>query len=516
MNIAILHYHFNRGGVTQVVLNHLRALDAVSGDETGLRIALIHGGRREGVTDEQLSGFASIELSTHAVEALDYDEAERAQDERLAGEIRAALAEAGFAADQTLLHVHNHSLGKNISLPGAIRRLAEEGFRLLLQMHDFAEDLRPANYRRLSQALAGGGDPSPALYPQASHIHYAVLNGRDYRMLQQAGATGDRLHLLPNAVGDFGPLPGKDAAREKLHERFGVDRQARYIVYPVRGIRRKNLGEVLLWAAVSPHRTVFAVTLPPLNPVEQTAYRHWTGLAEELRLPCVFETGAPGGLGFLENLSAADSLLTTSIAEGFGMVFLESWLAGRNLLGRDLPEITADFVEAGIRLETLYPQLAVPIDWVGRSELRAALVAAYTHLLGEYGATTISPPAIDKQISTLLASDHVDFAAMNASLQGRVIRHVAADGSARRQLLDLNPKMQTAGDAGAYNSPVAQNADVVRRVYSLPAAGRRLRRLYETVMASPVGAAPAALPAAGHILNAFLNVARLHPIRFED
>ena len=37
----------------------------------------------------------------------------------------------------------------------------------------------------------------------------------------------------------------------------------------------------------------------------------------------------------------------TSLAEGFGMVFLESWLAECPLLGRDLPEITRDFVEAG-------------------------------------------------------------------------------------------------------------------------------------------------------------------------
>ena len=47
--------------------------------------------------------------------------------------------------------------------------------------------------------------------------------------------------------------------------------------------------------------------------------------------------GAPGGLEFFENLAAADAVATTSLAEGFGMVFLEAWLAGRPLVGRDLP-----------------------------------------------------------------------------------------------------------------------------------------------------------------------------------
>ncbi|NQT13867.1 MAG: hypothetical protein HQ582_14025, partial [Planctomycetes bacterium] len=46
MNIAILHYHLNRGGVTRVIQNHLLALDAVLQPDQTLPVALIHGGRR--------------------------------------------------------------------------------------------------------------------------------------------------------------------------------------------------------------------------------------------------------------------------------------------------------------------------------------------------------------------------------------------------------------------------------------------------------------------------------------
>ena len=139
-----------------------------------------------------------------------------------------------------MLHVHNHSLGKNRALPRVVPRLAASGYGMLLQIHDFAEDFRPENYRNL-------GRPAPEmLYPQASNVHYAVLNGRDRAILAAAGADPARLHLLPNPVLDVNRLPERSAARVKLHERFGVAPGDRYLLYPVRCIRRKNVGEALL------------------------------------------------------------------------------------------------------------------------------------------------------------------------------------------------------------------------------------------------------------------------------
>ena len=143
MKIGILHFHFNRGGVTQVVLNHLRGLDAAARGQERHEVTIIHGGRREGTADEQLTGFSSIDVTTDVVPALDYDDGTQSHGSSLAAELRQVLQQRGFAASDTLLHVHNHSLGKNVSLPPAIHLLASEGFHFLLQLHDFAEDLRP-------------------------------------------------------------------------------------------------------------------------------------------------------------------------------------------------------------------------------------------------------------------------------------------------------------------------------------------------------------------------------------
>ena len=57
-----------------------------------------------------------------------------------------------------------------------LRRLASDGYRLLLQVHDFAEDLRPLNFGRLSQATQV--DTASYPYPDAAHIHYGQRVGR--------------------------------------------------------------------------------------------------------------------------------------------------------------------------------------------------------------------------------------------------------------------------------------------------------------------------------------------------
>ena len=232
----------------------------------------------------------------------------------------------GFGARDTLLHVHNHSLGKNVSWPGALAELARRGWRTLLQVHDFAEDNRPANYQRLSTAWIS---PTPEqigglLYPQAPHIHYATLTRRDADVLREAGVAAERLDSLPNPAAEFGPLPAAAEARERVFAKLGLPADARLLVYPVRGIRRKNLGEMLLLAALAPADAYLAVTLAPKNPAEYVSFDCWNELARRLHLRCRFDTGGEYGAGYHDMLAAADAILTTSVAEGFGMVFLEA------------------------------------------------------------------------------------------------------------------------------------------------------------------------------------------------
>ena len=520
MNNAILHYHLNRGGVTQVIVNHLRALSKVVGDYQPLRVAIIHGGRQENWPADLPSQIPGVELSLHVVPEIDYDTdvSSDPHPTRLAKGLAAAMGQSGFASEDTVLHVHNHSLGKNVALPEALGQLARDGYALLLHIHDFVEDFRPGDYRRLFQAV--GGDPErlcAALYPQAAQVHYAVLNGRDLGILRSAGVPAKRLHSLPNPVAEFDQLPTQRQAREKVKEHFAAIAEGPYIIYPVRGIRRKNLGEALLWSALADGETHIGLTMPPLNPAEQPSYRSWKKLAAELSLPVVFETASVADLTFGDNLAAADAILTTSVAEGFGMVFLEAWLAGRRLLGRNLPEITGDYARAGVNLDSLYERLAIPLEWTNGNAFFRSIQGSYRKVLDDFGQPQPTEETLGDEIDALVQDGTVDFACLATSLQTEVVRSVAANGRRREALLELNPQIATSL-ATIGTDPrglVANNAEAVRENYSLRAAGRRLHAIYSTVCASrrEDRLAP---PRHGHrVLASFLDVTRLQPLRTE-
>ena len=519
MNVATVHYHLNQGGVTQVIANHLRGL-ATSEEAAGkLRVAVIHGGRRQGWPEELASRLETIEPSLHEVPALDYDEGRPARPAELAQMLRSVFHRLGFAADQTVIHVHNHSLGKNVSLPGALAELAREGYGLLLQLHDFPEDFRPDDYRRLTEALCPiSPDQLPSiLYPQSAHIHYAVLNRRDHQILQRAGVQPRRLHLIANPVAGFGTLPDRSLARRKLNQCFAVPSDDRFVLYPVRCIRRKNVGEVLLWSALARDGTTFGFTLPPLNPRERPTYLRWKETAAQLGLPCVFELGTPAGLSFRENLAAADLLLTTSVAEGFGMVFLESWLAGRALIGRDLPEITADFVAAGLRFRDMRASLQVPIDWIGREPFQESICGAYLDTLAAYNRRAPARKTLLGDIDNLIQDKLVDFGTLNTRIQKRIIERVRSNPASRGRLRQINPWIAEAlsADQEATSATLQRNAELVCREYSLGACGQKLYDVYQPVAACPRSGRLSTLPHGESILDAYLHLSRFHPIRVE-
>ncbi|MBN2476237.1 MAG: hypothetical protein JXB62_16615 [Pirellulales bacterium] len=511
MNVAIVHYHLNRGGVTRVIENQLAALDAVLDPGRRLRVALIFGGRRKGWNEDLPRRLQSIELSLHPVPSLDYETQGRAGN--LCEDLCGLLDGLGFAAAETVLHVHNHALGKNVVLPSSLLRLAESGFALLLQIHDFPEDFRPNNYRRLLESgLAIQTGPTAALYPQARQVHYAVLNGRDQSILAAAGVDSRQLHLLPNPVPDMAGLPPRDLARQRLAEQFGVGTGQPFVLYPVRGIRRKNLGEALLCTALAPEDAALGLTLPPLNPAALPVYRQWKRTAVELDLPFCFEVGAPERLTFAENLAAADLILTTSLAEGFGMVFLESWLADRPLAGRDLPEITRDFTELGVRLDRLQPRLRVPLAWVGSDAFREMLLAAYRKTLDTYRRQ--APADIRQQCEARTDEGTVDFGDLDETLQQQVLRLVCGHSDRRRELRRHNPEAIEALSLGSKDvaALVRENVQAVQAHYGLAPSGRRLWQLYRRAAGSVRDDRCEPLPRPTRIIEAFLELRRFHPI----
>ncbi|OGV42693.1 MAG: hypothetical protein A2X46_05350 [Lentisphaerae bacterium GWF2_57_35] len=481
LKVAVVHYHLHPGGVTRVVQNAIKSL---TGQD--VRFAVLSG---EPVVESFGEGVA-----VGVVEGLGYAQSdEREAGEELLPRMDAAARQAlGGAPD--LWHIHNHSLGKNAALPEFVSRLAHRGDRLLLQIHDFAEDGRPGNYRFLLEHLTQR--PLDALlYPQASHVHYAVLNERDERILRDAGARSDSLHLLPNPIALDIPASAPEEASDESRSLH---------LYPTRGIRRKNLGEFLFWAALAKPQERFAATLAPKNPRALPIYNDWVAFAARCRLPVQFNVGADPSVSFVALLQSARDIVTTSVAEGFGLAFLEPWLAGRAVVGRNLPEITGSFQAAGVELSKLYDRLDIPADWVGREPLRSRVAVALGKSRGAYGQPT-TKHEIDRALSAMIVNDQVDFGRLDEELQQKIIERLLrapAERQSFNQQLSPQPVLPEI---------IQRNRDIVQQAFSLEAYGRKLSGLYQATVSSPVS--ETAPLAEGRLLEGFLSPERFFLLR---
>lgn len=482
-SVAIVHYHLRRGGVTSVIKHALEACRS-----KGIDACVIAG---EAPDDD-------FPAPVVVIESLGYghggDRLPGSED--FANEVRAGASRA-LGRSPDLWHIHNHSLGKNLYLPLLVAGLARLGLPVVLQPHDFAEDGRPDNYALIRH---GSGRDSSAglarfLYPQGGNVHYAVLNCRDLKFLKRAGVADEQVHLLHNAIA----IGGGDAFDEPESRHKGD-----LIIYPTRAIRRKNVGELLLLAALDPDRHRYGVTLAPENPLEQPRYKEWVDLSRKLELPVQFEVGPNSGMPFAELLKSAKCAVTTSVAEGFGMAFLEPCLAGIPVVGRDLPEITVDFAAMGVDLSYLYESLPVPVALFDRDAFRERQYVAYRETLKAYGRepTNVCRTTLWQKTEV---DGCIDFGKLDTRAQQEVLATVAGSTPKTRAIRPFPIKFDAA------QAVLKGNRAAVYREFSLDRYAARLEEVYVKTLGAEAGRRPEL--SCERLLDCFLAPERFRPIR---
>lgn len=476
MRVAIVHYHLRRGGVTRVIANALAGL----GDRA--EVAVLSGEEPHG----------SFRLPATVVPGLGYADAGRPEDAQpLADDLKAAaVASLGTLPD--IWHFHNHALGKNAVLPMAVHSLIGEGARVLLQFHDFAEDGRPANYRALLRACGGADGLAAFCYPDSESVHYATLNARDDAILAQAGIPVVRRHLLPNAVSV------SESANSLQRPAIGQP----FLLYPTRAIRRKNIGELMLMAAASKRRgqrMEFATTLAPENPQWLKIHDEWKAFGSKHRLPVRLAATEAAGTSFEQLLALADGLVTTSVAEGFGLAFLEPFLFNKSLVGRNLPDITRDFAANGLNLDNLYSVCPVELDARQIDDLRARIARALPIAHRDFDLP-MPDDAVDLAFESMRTPAGFDFGRLDEEMQRSVIEQQLQSTSAFEALPDL---------ALPDGKVVAHNAAVVKRCYGIAAYGNHLHRIYQQLLQTVPAPASGAF-SADEILRQFTDPRRFN------
>jgi hypothetical protein len=435
LKLAIIHYHLKPGGVSSVIRHQVQSL----APDTE---AIILCGEKPP---------AAMACPTVTIPGLGYSGTKGSDrpSTEIAHDIRNAIRRYfGSPRACDLIHIHNPTLAKNDQFPDVIEHLQRMGYPLLLQIHDLAEDGRPDAYFRRHE------------YPR--DCHYGVINRRDFNHLSSCGLSVSGLHYLPNAV-----LPPVKQSPSRPN--------GRYLLYPVRAIRRKNIGEALLLSLFLPPGDEIFITLPPNSPADIPSYNHWRQFAASYRLPVHFEMGLKGE--YAQLVQQSRHVISTSISEGFGFAFLEPWLAGKSMEGRRLDDICADFIDAGLDMDHLYSRIEIPVDWIGRSELVTRFQDCYRHNCRRFGVASRMPSPREFS-APFQSSETVDFGMLDEPLQAKLVHMLHAKTTRRAKLAKRNPHLLRLGAPSQNRERIDVNRRIVRQSFGLSAYGQRLQQVY--------------------------------------
>lgn len=435
MKIAYMHFHLKTGGVTTVIRQQVEAMQ-------GAAETLVLSGA---LPENDFPGPVT------AVPGIGYDtdnDHRTTPAETAAGVIQAINSHWPEGCD--VLHVHNPTLAKNKNYLKILEILKDKGIRLFLQIHDFAEDGRPGVYFHEDYV---------------ADCHYGVINSRDYAILINSGLTSKGLHLISNMVT---PLPISD----------DPDATGDHILYPIRAIRRKNIGEAILLSIFFTDRKPLFITQPPNSPADFPAYESWKQFVAHRGLNVEFDVGQR--YNFVTLVQDAEYLLTTSISEGFGFTFMEPWTAGKRVWGRDLPGITDDFKTAGLFLDHLYTKVRVPLEWTAAGDFQASWRTTVRSSMQAFRIKK-SDQAIQAGFERLTADGTVDFGVLNERHQQAVLAAVIESAENKRLIAELNPFLADCGRATCTNEQTKHNRKLVLKHYSQAAYRRTLEKLYALI-----------------------------------
>jgi len=467
MKIAFIHYHLKIGGVTTVLKQQVEAL-------------------REECEVLVLSGEPpdiSFPADSVHIPGLGYDSQSQKiyNPEEVADNIiKAVFSRWNNGCD--ILHVHNPILAKNINSLKILKALQKRGIKLFLQIHDFAEDGRPLSY--FSEEYV-------------SDCHYGVVNSRDYNILLKAGLKKKGLHKIFNTIKPFNFDKKKSCIKN-------------YVLYPIRAIRRKNIGEAILLSLFFRNNETLTITLPPNSISDIKSYVGWKNFVTENNLNVEFEAGLKND--FSELVLSAKFIITTSITEGFGFSFLEPWTAKKILWGRKLADICRDFEKNGIALDHLYDRLLVPLEWIGKDKFYKVWKTCILKNCSLFNFK-INEEEIEKSFTKITRNEHIDFGLLYEPFQKQIISHVLSSKNNSNKLIKLNPYLAIPANSLLNNNELIQNnMNAVLNNYNKTTYRKNLLKIYSKTINNPVHQRPDK----NILLSEFINLEQFSLLKWND
>jgi len=192
------------------------------------------------------------------------------------------------------------------------------------------------------------------------------------RLIRQ-GTPEKKIFYLSNGV-DKTIFNQKISNQESkmIRKELKISDEAKILLYPVRVIPRKNIEEAILLVHFIRQLTeeeyvlVISGKIDKHDPLSKLYHKQLKELVDLANFPVIF-TKKPyplereyGKRGKIDEFSigdvyqASEAILMTSLREGFGYPFLESWFANKVVIGRRIENVINDFEKSGLDFRWLY------------------------------------------------------------------------------------------------------------------------------------------------------------------
>jgi len=456
--ISVFHYHFLPGGVTTVIrdaaiitLNHypeITELTLVSGRMDNLAETC------EKIKSQLPESHKHRIKFCHIPDFAYLDETELSFNnmKKSISQVEKNLKKMESGADHLWI-IHNHHIGKNPFFSKAVIDTASEGNqKILFHIHDFPESARFSNWKNLKKILK----KSP--YPRNANIRYAVINSRDRAFLIQEGLTEEEVYLIKDPVKDADPesfqinAEAKTRVTNKLAETYGKEFPSYnpaglQFIYPVRTIRRKNPLEAglicELLSSFLNKKVNLILTLPGLSSRE----KKFSSMVEQSfrngLISGLFGIGqnleGKTGLGFIDLIKASDAVISSSVQEGFGYLYLNALQWNKPLFSRYI-DVMSD-IESFTNKENslLYKKIRIPVNNSDKQKIKYL----YKDKITSWERVLTKKKAAELHISAdqIFQDDSVDFSYLPISLQMKVLKRLQTDSSFTLDLTERNREM---------------------------------------------------------------------------
>lgn len=380
VKIAFVHYSIGTlGGVPTVMRTNAIALKNIF---KNIHITFIGAYSHDVITDKNVKHIDIPELGVNYSEILDFDKQNVLEYIRTGERIYKKLS--NFLKNIDYVIIENPIVGLHPPATYAFYKLVSENekkkgrTKIIYRIHDFPHDRR--NYF-LNLLKFTGKNKIPhwreVLFPKKNQFGYVVLNKSDSKRLRDNGVgVKNKIFIVPNSISEDTIQRDKRTSkklRKSIIKKYNLKPDVKFLFYPVRVIPRKNIEEaIFLTQFLNKYLNEnyhLLISLIDTNVSRSSYPGSIRKFVKRNNLPATLGLGLNTkrimkgqkllkyGIGDAYNI--CDKVITTSILEGFGLFFIESWYFNKAIIGRDLPAITSDFKRNGLNLKHLYSSLRI-------------------------------------------------------------------------------------------------------------------------------------------------------------